>query len=71
MHGPHIQNFTEVYKLLKAKGLSSKFNNIEQLVLLIDKSFKRKINYKNKIIKLKKVGSNILNKTFSEINCYL
>ena len=71
VHGPHIQNFTEVYKLLKAKGLSSKFNNIEQLVLLIDKSFKRKINYKNKIIKLKKVGSNILNKTLAEINCYL
>ena len=71
VHGPYIQNFTEVYQLLKKGGLSSKFNNVEQLVLLIDKSFKKKINHKSKIVKLKKMGSNILNNTLEEINCYL
>ena len=71
LHGPHVQNFTEVYKLLEKNNLSSKFNNIKQLTQLTDQSFKKKNNHKNEIIKLKKMGSSILNKTLTEINYYL
>ena len=71
LHGPYVQNFTEVYKLLERNNLSSKFHNIDQLAMLADQSFKKNINYTNKIIKLKKMGSNILNQTLTEINYYL
>ena len=71
LHGPYVQNFTEVYKLLEKNNLSSKFQNIDQLTLLVDQSFKKNTNYIRKIIKLKKMGSNILNQTLNEINQYL
>ena len=71
LHGPYVQNFTEVYKLLGRNNLSSKFHNIDQLAMLADQSFKKNINYTNKIINLKKMGSNILNQTLTEINYYL
>ena len=71
LHGPYVQNFTEVYKLLEKNNLSSKFHNIDQLAMLADQSFKKNINYTNKIINLKKMGSNILNQTLTEINYYL
>ena len=53
IHGPYIQNFTEIYKLLNQNNLSSKFNNVNQLVKLVDQSFKQNQNYNNKAIKLK------------------
>ena len=71
LHGPHIQNFEEVYNLLKKNNLSLKFNNTNQLVKLVKKSFKIKSNSSTKILKLKKMGSNILNETFNEITKYL
>ena len=71
LHGPNVQNFTEVYKLLEKNNLSSKFQNINQLTTLIDQSFKKNANYNKKIIKLRKIGLNILNQTLNEINQYL
>ena len=71
LHGPYIQNFTEIYKLLNQNNLSSKFNNINQLVKLVDQSFKQNQNYTNKAVKLKKIGSNILDHTLADINYYL
>ena len=71
LHGPYVQNFTEVYNLLEKNNLSSKFNNIHQLISLINQSFIKKTNFANKINKLKKIGLSILEKTLSEINCYL
>jgi 3-deoxy-D-manno-octulosonic-acid transferase len=71
LHGPYIQNFTEIYKLLNQNNLSSKFNNVNQLVKLVDQSFKQNQNYTNKAIKLKKIGSNILDNTLADINYYL
>ena len=71
LHGPYIQNFTEIYKLLNQNNLSSKFNNVNQLVKLVDQSFKQNLNYTNKAIKLKKIGSNILDHTLADINYYL
>ena len=45
IHGPYVQNFTEVYKLLKKNNISFKIKNIEQLVHRIDKSFLKKTNF--------------------------
>ena len=71
LHGPYVQNFNEVYNFLEKNNLSSKFRNTEQLVNSVKKSFSTKTNFTNKTIKLKKMGSYILNKTFTDISNYL
>ena len=71
LHGPNIQNFTEVYELLSKNNLSSKFYKMNELSSLVDKSFKKKTDFPKKIVNLKKIGFNILNKTLSEINLFL
>ena len=71
LHGPYVQNFSEVYNFLEKNNLSSKFHNTEQLVNSVKKSFSTKTNFTNKTIKLKKMGSYILNKTFTDISNYL
>ena len=71
LHGPHVQNFSEVYKLLNKNNLSSKFYNINQFVKSINQSFKQNKNFVKKISNLKKIGSNILNNTLVEINYFL
>jgi len=70
IHGPFIQNFKEIYDLLKFNNLSTKINNKYQLINTLDKLFNKNINSKTKIVKLKKIGVNILNNTFNEINYY-
>ena len=71
IHGPNVQNFSEVYKLLDQNNLSSRFKDVNQLVKLVNQSFKQNSNFTNKVIKLKKIGLNILNHTLTEINYYL
>ena len=71
LHGPHVQNFSEVYKLLNKNNLSYKFYNINQFVKSINQSFKQNKNFVKKISNLKKIGSNILNNTLVEINYFL
>ena len=71
LHGPNIQNFTEVYRLLNKENLSFKFYNTNQLAKSVNQSLNQNINFAKKIAKLKKIGSNILNHTSTEINCFL
>ena len=71
LHGPNIQNFTEVYRLLNKENLSFKFYNTNQLAKSIDQSLNKNMNFSKKIDKLKKIGSNILNHTSTEINYLL
>ena len=71
LHGPNIENFTEVYKLLSKEKLSLKFNNTNQLTNFVFLSLKQNINFSKKVTKLKKIGSNILNNNLIEINSYL
>ena len=71
LHGPHIENFKEVYQLLGKNNISFKFNNVDQLTNLIDNSLKNEKSHNNKFIKLNKIGSSTLNKTLIEINNYL
>ena len=71
LHGPYVQNFNEVYNFLEKNNLSIKFHNTEQLVNSLKKSLSTKKNFTNKTTKLKKMGSNILNNTLTNINSYL
>ena len=70
-HGPNVQNFTEVYKLLQKENLTHKFYSTNQLVKYINKDLNKNISYSKKIVKLKKIGSTILNQTLKEINSFL
>ena len=71
LHGPNIQNFTEIYKLLNEENLSFKFYNSGQLIKSINKTLNGSANSLEKVNKLKKRGFNILNRTLTEINSFL
>ena len=70
LHGPNIQNFKEVYRMLSKLNVSKKANNINNMKKIID----RKIEYKqnSKIIKkLNLIGINILKKNLIELNKFI
>ena len=71
LHGPNIQNFAEVYRLLNKENLSFKFYNTNQLAKSVNQSLNQNMNFSKKIAKLKKIGSNILRHTSAEINYFL
>ena len=63
LHGPNIDNFKDVYKLLKSLKISKKIQSPKELASSI--TFR-----KNKIIgnKIKIIGQNILKKTIKELD---
>ena len=63
LHGPNIDNFKDVYKLLKSLKISKKIQSPKQLASSI--TFR-----KNKIIgnKIKIIGQKILKKTIKELD---
>ena len=63
LHGPNIDNFKDVYKLLKFLKISKQIRSPKELASLI--SFKKN-NYK--ALKIKKIGRKIFNKTVIEID---
>ena len=67
LHGPNIDNFKEIYKLLKSLNISYQVNSLKSLVRTID-NFILFPNKKNNYTKLKIIGDKILNKTINEIN---
>ena len=71
LHGPNIWNFKEIYELLNQHKVSTKTNNINQIVDNVDKTFKNKVNYKNIKYKIEKIGNKILNSTKKEIDFYV
>ena len=62
-HGPNVDNFKDVYKLLKSLNISKKINTPKQLSSLV--SFNKN---KNTAKKVKKIGRTILNKTIIELD---
>ena len=62
-HGPNVDNFKDVYKLLKSLNISKKINTPKQLSSLV--SFNKN---KNTAKKVKKIGRTILNKTIKELD---
>jgi 3-deoxy-D-manno-octulosonic-acid transferase len=71
IHGPNINNFTEIYKLLQKINLSTKIKNKSQLIKKVDSSLIKDNNSSKKINKLKMIGIKILRKNFNEIRNYI
>ena len=70
LHGPNIQNFKEVYKMLSKLNISSKASNINNMKKII----LRKIEFKQTSTKIKKlnlIGNDILKRNLVEINKFL
>ena len=63
LHGPNIDNFKDVYKLLKLLNISKKINTSSQLASSI--VFKKN---KNSGKKIKNIGKKILKKTINELD---
>ena len=71
LHGPNVWNFKEIYNLLDANKVSYKVNTPNQLVFMIESMLNNKRNSKNLKLKIKNLGSKILNSTLNEINFYI
>ena len=63
LHGPNIDNFKDIYKLLKLYKVSRKINSSKELAQSI-------VFKKNKTIgiKIKNIGEKILKKTIKELD---
>ena len=70
LHGPNIQNFTEIYNMLSKLNISSKINSIFNMKKIVNKKIKYKQPKKVRQ-KLINIGNNILKKNLNEINKYL
>ena len=71
LHGPNIWNFKEIYSLLEAHKVSNKIATSSQLAHKVDRILNSNKNSKNLQLKIKYLGSKILNSTLSEINFYM
>ena len=67
LHGPHVDNFKEIYELLNNSGISKKVNSVKTLTNSVDKLIKYKPNSNLLTKKIEKIGSQILNVTLTEI----
>ena len=68
LHGPNINNFREIYNYLSSLRLSHKISNKSQTVNMLEKFFTNKNNSRKIQVKLKKIGYNILKRSYKEIN---
>ena len=66
LHGPNIDNFKDVYKLLRLFKITQKVHTPKKLALSI--TFKKNKNIGNRI---KNIGENILKKTIKEIDNFI
>ena len=71
IHGPHVNNFKEIYHLLNNKKMSHKVLSVNQMTNVINQLFKHKKNSKLIIDKIKKLGNDVLNKTEKELNYFI
>ena len=67
LHGPNIENFTEIYNFLRKNKISQKINNQTKMLYTLNKLLKKKTNPKKIQYKLKIIGQQILNSTLKEI----
>ena len=66
LHGPNIDNFKDVYKLLKSFKVSKKINSSKELAQSV--IFKKN---KNIGIKIENIGEKILKKTIKELDKHI
>ena len=67
LHGPHVENFKEIYDYLGKLKVSTKIKDHSQLSIKLDKLLSQKNNSKKIQNKLNKIGDKILNDTYNEI----
>ena len=67
LHGPHVENFNEIYNYIRNLKISTKVKNHSQLLIKLDKLLTQKSNSKKIQNKLNKIGDKILNDTYNEI----
>ena len=67
LSGPHIENFSDIYKLLNKLKITHKVSGINSLTNLVNKLIIKPNNKKN-YLKIEKIGKKILNETKDEIN---
>ena len=70
LHGPNIDNFSDIYRLLDKLKITHKVNGISSLTKLVNKLM-IKPNNKRNYLKIAKIGKKTLNKTKDEINSLL
>ena len=67
LHGPHVENFREIYDFLIELKLATKVNQNSQLSVKLAKLLSQKNNTKKILSKLNKIGDKVLNDTYNEI----
>ena len=67
LHGPHVENFNEIYDYLRNLKISTKVKDHSQLSTKLHKLLTQKNNSKKIQNKLNKIGDKILNDTYNEI----
>ena len=70
LHGPHVGNFVDTYKLLCKLKITHKIIGVNSLANLVNKLIIKPNNHKN-YLKIEKMGKKILHKTKDEINSLL
>ena len=67
LHGPNVENFREIYEFLRKNKISSEVKNYKVALKKLDGLLMRQNNSKKIQVKLKKIGDQILQKTYREI----
>ena len=70
LHGPNIDNFSDIYRLLEKLKITYKVNGETSLRNLVNKLIIKPNNKKN-YLKIEKIGKKILDETKDEINSLL
>jgi len=68
LHGPHVDNFKEIYEFLENINISKKIINYNQMKNYLEKILSRKKKAKNNQAKLKLMGKKILSLTYRNVN---
>ena len=71
IHGPNIDNFSEVYNLLYKNNISSKIKTTKQAKSIIQKNLNNTFSSKKIRKKLNSIGSKVLLNNQKEINKYI
>ena len=71
IHGPNVENFNDVYKLLNINNLSKKIFLKKNFISEIEKSFKTKKSSSLIVKKIEDIGIRILKNTTKELKAFI
>jgi 3-deoxy-D-manno-octulosonic-acid transferase len=71
LHGPNIWNFDEIYALLDNYGSSKKVNGLDELIVNVNNSLRKRNNSKKIKSKIESLGNKILQLTLKELNFFI